>query len=191
NRVVRVDVRVITATSLDLEERVKRGRFRSDLYYRLNVLSIKLPPLRERLQDLEALCELVLAQIAERCGMPQREIAPEALAALGTYGWPGNIRELRNVIEKAVMLSDRRRLEVEDFAAVLPALAQPQAANQQSKRMLSQAIADTERAAILAALEAAHGNKSLAAQTLGVSRATLYEKMAHLGLALRERRVSG
>ena len=191
NRVVRVDVRVITATSLDLEDRVKQGRFRSDLYYRLNVLSIKLPPLRERLQDLDALCELVLAQIAERCGMPQREIAPEALAALGIYGWPGNIRELRNVIEKAVMLSDRRRLEVEDFATVLPGLRESRELNQASNRTLSQAVSDAERAAIVAAIEAAHGNKSVAAQALGVSRATLYEKLAQLRLMPGERRMSG
>jgi transcriptional regulator with PAS, ATPase and Fis domain len=188
NKVLKVDVRVITATSVELQELVRRGRFRSDLYYRLNVLSIKLPPLRERLQDLEALCELILAQIAERSGVPQREISAEALAALGGCAWPGNIRELRNVLERAVMMSDARRLEARDFAAVRPAVSeQAQAAT----RSLAQAVADTERVAIAAALEAAHGNKSLAAQTLGVSRATLYEKMAQLGLQPREHRVSG
>jgi len=191
NRVIKVDVRVITATSLDLEELIKKGRFRSDLYYRLNVLSIKLPPLRERLQDLEALCELVLAQIAERTGMPQREVTPDALAALAAYGWPGNIRELRNVLEKAVMMSDRRRLETRDFASVLPIPAPADAGPQSATRSLARVVADTERVAITAALEAAHGNKSLAAQTLGVSRATLYEKMAQLGLTPRERHVSG
>jgi len=191
NKVVRVDVRVITATSQDLEELVKQGRFRSDLYYRLNVLSIKLPPLRERLQDLDALCELVLAQIAERTGMPQREISAEAHAALAIYSWPGNIRELRNVIEKAAMLSERRRLELEDFAAVLPVLADPKALQQPATRSLAEAVAEAERTAIVAALQAARGNKSLAAQALGVSRATLYEKIAQLGLAPRERQMSG
>ncbi len=188
NKVFKVDVRVITASSVELQELVRQGRFRSDLYYRLNVLSIKLPPLRERLQDLEALCELILAQIAERTGVPQREVSPEALVALGGCAWPGNIRELRNVLERAVMMSDARRLEPRDFASVLPAVSeQPQAAT----RSLAQAVAATERAVIAAALEAAHGNKSLAAQTLGVSRATLYEKMAQFGLAPREHRVSG
>jgi transcriptional regulator with PAS, ATPase and Fis domain len=189
NKILQVDVRVITATSLDLEERVKQGRFRSDLYYRLNVLSIKLPPLRERLQDLDALCELLLAHIAERSGMPQREMSQEALAALATHSWPGNIRELRNVLEKAVMLSDHKRLETQDFVAALPLLGEARPA--QPARSLAQAVADTERAAISAALEAAHGNKSLAAQNLGVSRATLYEKMAQLGLGTRDHRVSG
>jgi transcriptional regulator with PAS, ATPase and Fis domain len=188
NKVLKVDVRVITAASVELQELVRQGRFRSDLYYRLNVLSIKLPPLRERLQDLEALCELILAQIAERSGTPQREVSAEALAALGGYAWPGNIRELRNVLERAVMMSDARRLEPGDFASVLPAVGKQ---TQAATRSLAQAVADTERAAIAAALEATHGNKSLAAQALGVSRATLYEKMAQLGLQPREHRVSG
>ncbi|MGQ0651837.1 MAG: sigma-54 interaction domain-containing protein, partial [Betaproteobacteria bacterium] len=188
NKVLKVDVRVITASSVELQELVRQGRFRSDLFYRLNVLSIKLPPLRERLQDLEALCELILAQIAERSGVPQREISAEALAALGGYAWPGNIRELRNVLERAVMMSDARRLEPADFASVLPAVGEQ---TQAPTRSLAQAVAATERAAIAAALEAAHGNKSLAAQALGVSRATLYEKIAQLGLQAREQRVSG
>ena len=191
NKVLKVDVRVITATSMDLEALIKKSRFRSDLYYRLNVLSIKLPPLRERLQDVDALCELILAQIAERTGMPQREISSDALAALGTYGWPGNIRELRNVLEKTVMLSDDRRLDTRHFAAVLPVSGQADTAARSPARSLSETVAGAERSAIMAALEAAHGNKSLAAQTLGVSRATLYEKLAQLGLMRREGQVSG
>jgi transcriptional regulator with PAS, ATPase and Fis domain len=191
NRMVKVDVRVITATSLNLEERVKQGRFRSDLYYRLNVLSIRLPPLRERLQDLDALCELILAQIAERTGLPQREMSHEAIAALAAYNWPGNIRELRNVLEKASMLSESRRLQTRDLAAVLPVFAQPDTGAAASLRSLAQVVADAERAAIRAALQAAHGNKSLAAQALGVSRGTLYEKLAQLGLGTREQHVSG
>jgi transcriptional regulator with PAS, ATPase and Fis domain len=191
NNVQKIDVRVIAATSLDLEELVKKGRFRSDLYYRLNVLSIKLPPLHERLQDLDALCELIFAQIAERTGMPQREVSHEAIAALATYRWPGNIRELRNVLEKASMLSDRRRLETPDLAAVLPVFGQADTGAHRAARSLAEAVAQTERAAIKAALDAANGNKSLAAQALGISRATLYEKMALHGCMPRERRVSG
>jgi transcriptional regulator with PAS, ATPase and Fis domain len=182
NRVVRVDVRVIAATSRDLEEQIRQGKFRADLYYRLNVLSILLPPLRDRLQDLSALCELTLAQIAERTGMPQREMADDAISLLGTYGWPGNIRELRNVLEKAAMYSDNRRLEAADFVQVLPALVPSRQAVLSSANTLSGAVAQAERAAILAALEASRGNKSSAAQMLGVSRATLYEKLAQLGI---------
>jgi len=191
NRVLKVDVRLITATSLDLETLVKQARFRSDLYYRLNVLSIKLPPLRERLQDLDALCELVLAQIAERTGMTQKEISAESLAMLATYDWPGNIRELRNVVEKAVMRSEHRRLETQDFIAVLPALSQAGTRKPRPASSLADVVADAERAAICAALEAVKGNKSLAAQQLGVSRATLYEKLTQLGVTTKERRASG
>ncbi len=185
NRVIRVDVRIIAATSLDLDDQVKRGKFRADLYYRLNVLAISLPPLRERLQDLDALCELILAQIAERTGMPQREVAHDAVSALATYRWPGNIRELRNVLEKAAMFTDNRRLEAADFVQVLPALVAARQPEPPPARTLSQAVDNAERAAILAALESSHGNKSSAAQLLGVSRATLYEKLAQLGLAPR------
>ena len=186
NRVLRVDVRVITATSLDLEEQVRAGKFRADLYYRLNVLSITLPPLRSRLQDLDALCELILAQIAERTGLPQRELTEEALSVLGTYHWPGNIRELRNVIEKAVMLSDSRRLEATDFQQVLPTLDSPSGPSAGAALSLAQAVADAERTAIQGALVAARGNKSNAAQLLGISRATFYEKLAYLGLSTRD-----
>ncbi|MDY0744864.1 sigma 54-interacting transcriptional regulator [Paucibacter sp. R3-3] len=175
NRLLRVDVRVIAATSVDLEAQVRQGRFRADLYYRLNVLSIALPPLRDRLQDLAALVELFLAQISERSGLPQREITEQGLAALAGHGWPGNIRELRNVLEKAVMLSEERRLDAADFRPLLPtaATAAPAAGH-----LLADAVVEAERDAIQAALAAAGGNRSKAAQLLGISRATLYEKLA-------------
>ncbi|MCK6430623.1 MAG: sigma 54-interacting transcriptional regulator, partial [Burkholderiaceae bacterium] len=121
NRVIRTDVRVIAATSRDLAKLVAEGRFRTDLYYRLNVLTIHVPPLRERIDDLELLCEHLLDQIARRNGVAPREIAPSALAALRAYGWPGNIRELSNVLERAVMMSENDRLTVEDFRAILGA----------------------------------------------------------------------
>src|SRR5207253_3490780 len=89
NRVFKVDVRIIAATSIDLKQMVQAGRFRSDLYYRLHVLPISVPPLRERMADLEALCECILERIAERTGLPQREVVPEAIAALSCHDWPG------------------------------------------------------------------------------------------------------
>ena len=110
NKVIKVDVRVIAATSRDLKARVADGRFREDLYYRLSVLPIRVPPLRERLSDLEALAENLLENIAARTGMPQRELTPAALAALAGHEWRGNIRELRNALEQAAMLTDHARL---------------------------------------------------------------------------------
>ncbi len=179
NRVTKVDVRVLAATSRDLKAMVAEGRFREDLYYRLNVLPVRVPPLRERLADLEALAESLLESIAERTGMPQRELAPSALAVLSAHAWPGNIRELRNVLEQAAMLTDNARLGAEDFARVLPA-AQPRAESGQSAQLrpLPQLIAELERSTIQSALAATGGNKVSAAKMLGISRATLYEKLA-------------
>ncbi len=175
NRVVRVDVRVIAATSRDLEELVGQGRFRADLYYRLNVLPIRLPALRERTDDLEALAENLLEQIAARSGMPLRELAADALELLAAQPWRGNVRELRNVLEQAAMLSDNIRLEAADFRSILP--AQIVAPRPQS---LPQAIAHLERDRIRSALATTGGNKVSAARMLGISRATLYEKLASI-----------
>ncbi|MCX8004373.1 MAG: sigma 54-interacting transcriptional regulator [Burkholderiaceae bacterium] len=178
NRVQRVDVRVIAATSCDLAQRVEAGRFRADLFYRLNVLPVRVPPLRERLQDLEALAEALLADIAARSGMPQRDLAPDALPVLAAHAWPGNVRELRNVLEQAAMLTDAPHLTAADLARILtPARAEP-SAPPSAAQPLPQKIAQLEREAIRAALAATGGNKASAAKLLGISRATLYEKLA-------------
>ncbi len=182
NKILSVDVRVIAATSLDLAELVRRGKFRSDLYYRLNVLAIRLPPLREHIGDLEAIAEQILEQIALRTGLPPRELASSAVAALSVCAWPGNIRELQNVLEKAVLRSDRTPLEASDFEGILPPGADPTASPAPSVPPLIDAVARAEREAILAALVAAKGKKAAAAQLLGIGRATLYEKLAQLGL---------
>jgi transcriptional regulator with PAS, ATPase and Fis domain len=177
NKVLKVDVRVIAATGRDLRQLVTAGQFREDLYYRLSVLPIRLPALRERLSDLEALAEALLEQIAARTGMPQRELAPSALAALAAHDWRGNVRELRNALEQAAMLTDNARLTAEDFVTILPA-AKADARRPPAVRPLPQAIAELERSSIRSALEATQGNKMSAARLLGISRATLYEKLA-------------
>jgi transcriptional regulator with PAS, ATPase and Fis domain len=182
NKVIKVDVRVIAATSRDLKALVAQGRFREDLYYRLSVLPIRVPPLRERLSDLEALAENLLENIAARTGMPQRELTPAALATLAGHEWRGNIRELRNALEQAAMLTDHARLAAEDFAAILPRAAATGAAASSAGalRPLPQLIAELERSSIRSALEATGGNKVSAARLLGISRATLYEKLAEI-----------
>ena len=175
NKVIKIDVRVIAATSRDLHALVAGGRFREDLYYRLNVLPIRVPPLRERIGDIETLAEALLDSIGERTGMPQRELAAAAVAALAAYDWPGNVRELRNVLEQAAMLTDSPRLSADDFAAILPAKTKRAAAN---VKPLPQLVAELERRSIQSALAATRGNKVSAARLLGISRATLYEKLA-------------
>ena len=185
NKVVKVDVRVIAATSRDLRRLVAEGQFREDLFYRLNVLPIRLPALRERLGDLEALAETLLESIAMRTGMPQRELEPSALTALASHQWPGNVRELRNVLEQAAMLTDNLRLGEPDFTAILPApaAAAPRGEPARSLRPLPQLIAEIERNSIESALAATGGNKASAAKLLGISRATLYERLSALKLS--------
>jgi transcriptional regulator with PAS, ATPase and Fis domain len=124
NRVHKVDVRLLAATSRDLPTMVAAGLFRADLYYRLNVLPIRLPPLRERLGDLEALVEALLDDIARRSGVSHRAITHEALDLLSRHSWPGNIRELRNVLEQVCLLNDELLLGVHHFNPALPRLVQ-------------------------------------------------------------------
>ena len=187
NRVSRVDVRVIAASSVDLRQMVSMGRFRSDLYYRLSVLPIELPPLRERLADLEALTDHILEEIAGRCGRPPSEITPTALAVLSAYSWPGNIRELRNVLEQVTLNSDSPRLGAEEFTLVLPRVASMSRAGDRPTLKLADVVADAERGAIRSALAAAEGKKILAAELLGISRATLYQKLSVLATGRSDR----
>jgi transcriptional regulator with PAS, ATPase and Fis domain len=124
NRVEPVDVRIIAATSRDLEAMVGEGRFRADLYYRLNVLPIRLPALRERLQDLEALVEALVDDIARRSGLPARSLAPDGIELLSRHTWPGNIRELRNALEQAILMTDDLVLGARHFPRVAALLGQ-------------------------------------------------------------------
>jgi DNA-binding NtrC family response regulator len=156
---------------------VAEGTFRADLYYRLNVLPIMLPPLRTRRDDIEALAEVLLEDIARRAGLPVRSLAPDALEVLLAHDWPGNIRELRNVLEQAVLMHDELLLH----AAQLPRLgaapaAAPAAAG--GPRPLPDQLADVERQAIAAALKATGGNRVAAAKMLKMSRAALYDRLA-------------
>jgi transcriptional regulator with PAS, ATPase and Fis domain len=179
NRVEKVNVRVIAASSVDLRRMVSMGKFRSDLYYRLSVLPIGLPPLRERIGDLELLCDHILEDIALTSGRPQREITPTALAVLSAYAWPGNIRELRNVLEQVTLDSENARLSAEEFTLVLPRVSSGRGGERPTLK-LADIVADAERSAIRSALAAAEGKKILAAELLGISRATLYQKLSTL-----------
>ncbi|MBL8430863.1 MAG: sigma 54-interacting transcriptional regulator [Dechloromonas sp.] len=180
NQLTRVDVRVIAATSRDLEAMVAAGEFRADLYYRLNVITLHTPPLRERLDDIEPLVENLLEEIARRHGMPPCEIGPAALERLRRHQWPGNVRELSNVLERAVLMSDASVLEAADLERVLPAGRTVPGAS--GVPAFAAAVASAEREAIRSALRSTQGNKSQAAKVLGISRAALYEKIAALGL---------
>ncbi len=162
NQVIKVDVRVIAATSCDLAAMVADGRFRADLYYRLNVLPIRLPALRERLADIEALADALLDDIARRSGLPLRCLSTEALDRLAAYLWPGNIRELRNVLEQAALMTDERVLQPGDLEAALasgsPAVAvaaAPRAAAAPDERPSASRAAQPGAVAAVLALPAA------------------------------------
>ena len=206
NQVQRIDVRIIAATSRDLHAMVAAGAFRADLYYRLSVLPIRVPALRERLADLEALVETLLEDIARRSGLAHKTLSADALDRLARHRWPGNIRELRNALEQAALMTDELLLTAAHFdgvpqgdadagapgaavRAALPRLVGTAAADSAAGgvgavlppiavKPLSQAVAELEARSIRDALAATGGNKLAASRLLGIARATLYEKLA-------------
>jgi transcriptional regulator with PAS, ATPase and Fis domain len=183
---VKVDVRIIAATNVDLEKRIADGAFRADLYYRLNVLSITLPPLRQCLSDLEAISARLLDDVVISGAYPNARITPSGLAALARYDWPGNARELRNILERALILSDSGRLTGDDFAHILPVgtTAKAAAPTIASSPVLPYAEAELafEKQTLEGALDAAGGQIAEAARMLRISRATFYKKLAKFGL---------
>jgi DNA-binding NtrC family response regulator len=182
HQTLRADVRVIAATNRDLPEDVKAGRFREDLYYRLNVVPIHVPPLRDRKEDAPSLAEAFLAEACERNGRRPMRFAREALAVLQAHDWPGNVRELRNLVERIAILSDGPELSADDVAAVLPGARRPRADRFREGAGFHEQVEDAEREIILGAL-AAHGdNISETARALGLERSHLYKKMRALGL---------
>ncbi|WP_413207465.1 sigma-54 interaction domain-containing protein [Rhodospirillum sp. A1_3_36] len=188
NRVIPVNVRVISATSRDLPAMVADGSFRADLFYRLNVLPLHAPALRDRLEDLPLLCDALLEGMAERDGGVPRSVTEEGLCRLADHDWPGNVRELRNVLEQAVAAAEDDHLGPEMFDALLPppkrkrsAPVPPSAVGEEGRiRPLRDLLAETEAAAIRAALEATGGNRGQAAKALGISRSQFYEKLASM-----------
>jgi transcriptional regulator with PAS, ATPase and Fis domain len=178
---ITVDVRVILATNEDLQKAVQEGRFRRDLYYRINVINIELPPLRERVSDIPLLAEHFLKRICEEMGKPLKSLSDEAMAALQAYRWPGNVRELQNVLERAVLLGRKPVITLEDLppdvaAALTPGLSTPE------KAPLKQALQLPERQIILQMLEMHNWNRQATAKALGINRTTLYKKMKRLGI---------
>ncbi len=187
NQLVPFDARVIAATSRDLPALVARGQFREDLYYRLNVLPVRVPPLRERRGDIPALIEVLGEDMAHR-GTPPHELGDAAVALLAAQHWRGNIRELRNVLEQAALRADSDRMDAGQMEAMLrqSGLAQvqpvlpPEPAPPDAGallRPLGEQVAELEQRAIAAALQATGGNKLATARLLGISRATLYERL--------------
>ena len=180
----RVDARVLAATARNLEAEVRAGRFREDLFYRINVVVIELPPLRERQDDIAPLARHFVARLAQRFGRPL-SLSDDAVAWLEQQEWPGNVRELENAIERAAVLSNKEVLDRSDFrtapagaqhAAPLPSGSAPPPMDKDGE-LLSDIVAAAERQAIANALRATDGNRREAAKRLGVSLRTLFYKI--------------
>jgi transcriptional regulator with PAS, ATPase and Fis domain len=183
-RTISVDARLVAATNRDLRAAVRDGAFREDLFYRLNVVPIHLPPLRERRGDVARLAELLRARFATRFAKPCARIGTEALAALERHEWPGNIRELENAIERAVLLCDGPELALADLPEELRA-ATPDAGDGDGASLRDRIRRETrriERDAIQEALDLTAGNVTRAAELLGLSRRGLQLKLKELGL---------
>lgn len=178
---VKVDVRFIAATNKDLPRLVAEGRFRQDLYYRLNVITMTIPPLRNRLEDVEIIGRHILRRLGNEAGVQVRQVKPVVWRLLRDYHWPGNVRELENVLERAVNMIDGDVLDVVHLPLYLRPTNQA-AAPSDGATVIIQARADAERRAIKAALAAAGGNKAHAARLLGINRSWLYRKLQRYDL---------
>jgi len=179
-----VDVRVVAATARDLEQDVRDGRFREDLYYRLNVVSIRLAPLRERAEDLPPLIRHLLARHARRLGGAEPTVGPDAMRALLEHDWPGNVRELENALERAMVLARDGTIRREDLPAAVRRAAHeaPGSGAADGDLSLRRQAGAAEEAAIRAALVRAGGNRRHAAELLGISVRTLFYRLQKLGI---------
>ena len=183
NQTIQADVRLVAATNKDLATLVQEGKFRDDLFFRLNVVQITMPPLRKRKEDLPLLVQAFLKESAEENGKPRREFAPEAMACILDYNWPGNVRELRGAVEHAVVMCNTPKIGVRD----LPISVRQQTPLIREDNRFQEAdglnLHQTERALIFRALEESGGNRTEAAQSLGISRRTLHRRLKELNIS--------
>jgi DNA-binding NtrC family response regulator len=184
---VEVDVRVILATHRDIEDLVRKGQFREDLYHRIYVFPLFLPPLRDRLDDIPVLVEHFASQIAAQNGWKAKKFLPDAVGELRRYSWPGNIRELRNVVERLMLLAD----DVVDGSAVemnLPLASAGRLAGAGAGGTLAERVENFERETVLSELKRHNHRMTDVARSLGLERSHLYKKCQHLGIDLRSAR---
>lgn len=187
NRTIKVDVRVITATNQNLENLMVQNKFRKDLYYRLNIITIDVPPLRERKGDIPLLVEELIKKHSKQAAKNVTGISQEAMEILTNFDWPGNIRELENVIERAIILCKNTVIAPEDFPDALNkkikiAVNIPEISDSQAGCKLKKALQEPERDLLVKALESMNWNRNEAAKSLGINRTTLYKKMLRFGL---------
>ena len=182
-RAVPLDVRIIAATQIDLEAEMAEGRFRSDLFWRLNVLHLEIPPLRERREDILFLARRFTAEAAQRMNRPVEGLSADCEDALEAMDFPGNVRELRNLIERTVALARGPRIQLHDLPGDGQGAASASASAAEAPVRLKDSVERTERQAIMRALEQADNVLTRAAEDLGISRKTLWEKMRRYGIS--------
>lgn len=188
NRTIEVDVRVIAATNKNLEEEIRSGNFREDLFYRLNVIPFHAPPLRERSEDLPELAEHFLTFFCTQEGIPRKSLSPEVIAALTDYHWPGNVRELKNIIERLVIMSPGATITEQELPAMMThrrALSQSSSTPGED-RTLREARDDFEREFILQKLEENDWNISRTAEAIEIERSNLHRKIKSYGIELKK-----
>jgi len=172
--------RVVAATNREPAEEVAAGRMREDLFYRLNIVHIEVPPLRERAVDIPALADQLVGRLADRYQLATAELAPEAVAALTAYSWPGNIRELENVLARALALRSGQSITLRDLPPEISRAAPAAASSGLLEREPTLPLSEVERRYILRVLESTHGNKLKAAEVLGIDRSTLHRKLKQM-----------
>jgi transcriptional regulator with PAS, ATPase and Fis domain len=177
-----VDIRIIAAAGKALEDLVNDGSFRADLYYRINVIPIRIPPIRERREDIESIAESFLTKLSKDTGEPKRAVSPGLLEMLKSHSWPGNVRELQNVLERVAAMSWGETL-LPEYAPEYLLRSVSNLPASVSLNTLANAKAEAERKTILVALAAAGGNKTKAAAILQIHRVKLYEKMKRHGIS--------
>jgi DNA-binding NtrC family response regulator len=182
NKTYRVDTRCILATNENLSKAVAEGRFRQDLFYRINVINIELPPLRERISDIPRLANHFLQTTCEETGKKSTGFTDETLGLMQRYAWPGNVRELQNVVERAVLLGRGPNIVPDDLPSQLTSGHVPMSFEVAGEKPLKNALESPERSIILDVLEKNHWNRNKTADALGINRTTLYKKMKRLGL---------
>jgi DNA-binding NtrC family response regulator len=180
NREVAVDVRLVASTNRDLQKLISEAKFRDDLFYRLNVVHIKLPPLRERREDIPLLVRAFIDELAPENNRPVRDITPAALTHLQTYDWPGNVRQLRNLLESVIVTATREVIDIQDLPE--PIRQAHPTASVQALVTAGLTMEQLEKEAIRAALQQTQGNRSEASERLGISVRTLHRKIKEYGL---------
>jgi two-component system nitrogen regulation response regulator NtrX len=185
---IAVDARVVVATHRNLEEMVRQGSFRADLYHRIYVFPIALPPLRERAEEIPALAEYFAAQVASQNNWRPKHFSPESIEILQRYAWPGNVRELRNVVERVLLLSGGEIITAEEVNLALPAPRNGEGASSAGSGPLTQRLESFEREVLLAELRRHHHHMTNTARALGLERSHLYKKCQQLGIDIQSER---